>query len=110
MGDSGSHVAHSAMAACENFEIADPDPETEASVLYEFLQNVHVVVALFVALFVEASRKARSADGIAIAFEFVSDRDAEIALGRLGGNESWRNSSLSGGIQKLLTTLRESRL
>jgi len=37
-----------ATAACENFEIADPDPETETSVLYEFLQNVHVVVAVFV--------------------------------------------------------------
>jgi len=37
-----------AMATCENFEIADPDPETETSVLYEFLQNVHVVVAVFV--------------------------------------------------------------
>jgi len=36
------------MAACENFEIADPDPETQTSVLYEFLQNVQVVVALFV--------------------------------------------------------------
>ena len=65
---------------------------------------------LFVAFFVEASRKARSADGISIAFAFVSDRDAEIALGRLGGNESWRDSPLSGGIQELLTTLRESRL
>jgi hypothetical protein len=54
--------------------------------------------------------KWRSVDGISIAFEFVSDRDAEIALGRRGRNEAWRNSPLSGGIQKLLTTLRESRL
>ena len=54
--------------------------------------------------------KWRSVDGISIAFEFASDRDAEIALGRRGRNESWRNSPLSGGIQKLLSTLRESRL
>ena len=37
-----------AMAACEDFEIADFDPETETSVLYEFLQNVHDVVAALV--------------------------------------------------------------
>src|SRR5215469_5002864 len=36
------------MAACENFEIADPDPAAETPVLHEFLQNVHLVVALFV--------------------------------------------------------------
>lgn len=72
--------------------------------------SVQMEHTLFVAFFVEASRKARTADGISIAFEFVSDRDAEIALGRRGRNESWRNSPLSGGIQKVLTTLRESRL
>src|SRR5215469_4947201 len=82
------------------------------STTFAFRRNVRncqqIEHTLFVALFVEASRKARSADGIAIAFEFVSDRDAEIALCRRGRNESWRNSRLSGGIQKLLTTLRES--
>jgi hypothetical protein len=42
--------------------------------------------------------KWRSVDGISIAFEFISDRDAEIALGRRGRNEAWRNSPLSGGV------------